>query len=46
MKNDTLGLYGPEDSRYLNLVARRAARKNKWPNESRFTKVWQRKVWE
>jgi len=22
--NDTLGLYGPEDSRYLNLVARRA----------------------
>lgn len=25
MKNDTLGLYGPEDSRYLNLVARRAA---------------------
>lgn len=24
-KNDTLGLYGPEDSRYLNLVARRAA---------------------
>lgn len=24
MKNDTLGLYGPEDSRYLNLVARRA----------------------
>ena len=27
MKNDTLGLYGPEDSRYLNLVARRAASK-------------------
>lgn len=27
MKNDTLGLYGPEDSRYLNLVARRAAEK-------------------
>lgn len=27
MKNDTLGLYGPEDSRYLNLVARRAAAK-------------------
>ena len=25
MKKDTLGLYGPEDSRYLNLVARRAA---------------------
>lgn len=25
MKNDTLGLYGPEDSRYLRLVARRAA---------------------
>ena len=24
MKNDTLGLYGPEDSRYLRLVARRA----------------------
>lgn len=24
MKNDTFGLYGPEDSRYLNLVARRA----------------------
>lgn len=27
MKNDTLGLYGPEDSRYLNLVARRAEAK-------------------
>ena len=27
MKNDTLGLYGLEDSRYLNLVARRAAAK-------------------
>ena len=27
MDNDTLGLYGPEDSRYLNLVARRAAAK-------------------
>ena len=27
MDNDTLGLYGPEDSRYLNLVARRAALK-------------------
>lgn len=27
MKNDTFGLYGPEDSRYLNLVARRAAEK-------------------
>mgnify|MGYP006903044006 CR=1 FL=1 len=27
MDNDTLGLYGPEDSRYLNLVARRAAEK-------------------
>lgn len=27
MTNDTLGLYGPEDSRYLNLVARRAAAK-------------------
>lgn len=25
MKNDTLGLCGPEDSRYLRLVARRAA---------------------
>ena len=25
--NDTLGLYGPEDSRYLNLVARRAEAK-------------------
>lgn len=24
MDNDTLGLYGPEDSKYLNLVARRA----------------------
>lgn len=24
MTNDTLGLYGPEDSKYLNLVARRA----------------------
>lgn len=24
MKNDTLGLYGPEDSKYLRLVARRA----------------------
>jgi hypothetical protein len=24
-KNDTLGLYGPEDSKYLRLVARRAA---------------------
>ena len=24
MKKETLGLYGPEDSRYLNLVARRA----------------------
>lgn len=27
MKNDTLGLYGPEDSKYLRLVARRAAEK-------------------
>lgn len=27
MKNDTLGLYGPEDSRYLRLVARRAEAK-------------------
>lgn len=27
MTNDTLGLYGPEDSRYLNLVARRAEAK-------------------
>ena len=27
MKNDTLGLYGPEDSRYLNLVARLAVSK-------------------
>ena len=27
MKKDTLGLYGPEDSRYLNLVARRAEAK-------------------
>lgn len=27
MKNDTLGLYGPEDSKYLRLVARRAAAK-------------------
>lgn len=27
MKNDTLGLYGPEDSKYLRLVARRAASK-------------------
>lgn len=27
MKNDTLGLYGPEDSKYLHLVARRAAEK-------------------
>ena len=27
MTNDTLGLFGPEDSRYLNLVARRAAAK-------------------
>lgn len=27
MKNDTLGLYGPEDSEYLRLVARRAAAK-------------------
>lgn len=27
MTNDTLGLYGPEDSRYLRLVARRAAAK-------------------
>lgn len=27
MKNDTLGLYGPEDSRYLRLVARRAEEK-------------------
>lgn len=27
MTNDTLGLYGPEDSRYLNLVARRAEEK-------------------
>ena len=26
MKNDTLGLYGPEDSKYLRLVARRAAK--------------------
>lgn len=25
MKNDTLGLYGPEDSRYLRLVAHRVA---------------------
>ena len=24
MENDTLGLYGPEDSKYLRLVARRA----------------------
>lgn len=27
MTNDTLGLYGPEDSRYLRLVARRAEEK-------------------
>ena len=27
MKKDTLGLYGPEDSKYLRLVARRAALK-------------------
>ena len=27
MKKETLGLYGPEDSRYLNLVARRAEAK-------------------
>lgn len=27
MTNDTLGLYGPEDSKYLRLVARRAALK-------------------
>lgn len=27
MKNDTLGLYGPEDSKYLHLVARWAAAK-------------------
>lgn len=27
MTNDTLGLYGPEDSRYLNLVAHRAEAK-------------------
>lgn len=27
MTNDTLGLYGPEDSKYLRLVARRAAAK-------------------
>lgn len=27
MKNDTLGLYGPEDSKYLCLVARRAEEK-------------------
>lgn len=27
MKNGTLGLYGPEDSKYLRLVARRAAAK-------------------
>lgn len=27
MTNDILGLYGPEDSRYLRLVARRAAEK-------------------
>lgn len=27
MKKDTLGLYGPEDSRYLRLVARRAEEK-------------------
>ena len=27
MKKDTLGLYGPEDSKYLRLVARRAAAK-------------------
>lgn len=27
MTNDTLGLYGPEDSKYLRLVARRAAEK-------------------
>lgn len=27
MKNDTLGLYGPEDSKYLRLVASRAAAK-------------------
>ena len=26
MKKDTLGLYGPEDSKYLRLVARRAAK--------------------
>lgn len=26
MKNDTLGLYGPEDSKYLRLVASRAAK--------------------
>ena len=26
MTNDTLGLYGPEDSKYLRLVARRAAK--------------------
>lgn len=26
MRNDTLGLYGPEDSKYLRLVARRAAK--------------------
>ena len=26
MDNDTLGLYGPEDSKYLRLVARRAAK--------------------
>lgn len=35
MKNDTFGLYGPEDSRYLNLVARRAAEegiKTAWVN--------------
>lgn len=24
MTNDTLGLYGPEDSKYLRMVARRA----------------------
>lgn len=35
MTNDTLGLYGPEDSKYLRLVARRAAEigiKTAWVN--------------
>ena len=36
MKNDTLGLYGPEDSKYLRLVARRAEEngiKTAWVDE-------------